>query len=829
MKAVVMAGGEGSRLRPLTLGRPKPMVPLVNRPMLEHILLLLKRHGITDVILTVQYMASYIQTQIGDGSDLGINVTYSVEEHPLGTAGSVRQAAESLEDTFLVISGDALTDFDLNAIIDFHKNQGAMATLTLYRVANPLEYGVVITGDDGRIRQFQEKPSWSEVVTDTINTGIYVLEPSIFDYYERDQVFDFSKDLFPLLLREDKPLFGYIAEGYWTDVGSIDEYVRATRDVLAGKVSGDWGMDQQDGVWKEAGVDIDPEAQLHGPIYLGRDVKIMAGAVLHGPTVINDNTVVERRAHIDRSIIWQNTYVGPHSEIRGSLLGMECNIQANAVIFENAVVSDRTIVGRGAIVQPDVKIWPNKEVEAGAVVSTSIIWGSAGRRVLFGRYGVSGLINIDFTPEVLAKLGAAYGSTLPIGTTVTINRDLAIPSRMLKRGLQSGLPSAGINVADLSAMPIPVARFYTCVSDAVGGVQVRVSPHDRSIVDIIFFNRTGMDLDKGTQRKIETAFFREDVRRAHLDDIGTTAYAPEVAERYTHAFMNVIDRETIARTGYRLVVDYSLGTTSEILPPILRSLGCNTIDLNAGHELSHEPRSSGEYATAFEQLSNIVGALRFDLGVMLDDNGERINVVDGSGRRLPSTQLLAALACLVFRRQEGAAIAVPVDAPSVFEQLASDFGGSVVRTRMDPESLMIAASQKSVHLAGDGRGRVIFPMLHPTFDGMFALAKMLELLATEHVRLHEVVAKLPPWFQQHTDVSCPWDKKGRVMRMLGEQYRDRRVRTSDGIKIQLGNDWVLILPDPDQPQFHLVAEAHSESEARTLVEKYAGIVTGLQM
>ena len=268
MKAVVMAGGEGTRLRPLTLGRPKPMVPLVNRSMLEHILLLLKRHGITDVVLTVQYMASYIQTHIGDGSDLGMNVTYSVEEHPLGTAGSVRQAAESLDDTFLVISGDALTDFDLHAAIEFHRSKGAMATLTLHRVPHPLEYGVVVTDGDGRIKQFQEKPSWSEVVTDTINTGIYVLEPSVFEWYARDQVFDFSKDLFPLLLKEGKPLYGYVADGYWTDVGSIEEYVRATRDVLEGKVGIEWSGQQVDGTWREGGVEIAQDARIIGPVYL---------------------------------------------------------------------------------------------------------------------------------------------------------------------------------------------------------------------------------------------------------------------------------------------------------------------------------------------------------------------------------------------------------------------------------------------------------------------------------------------------------------------------------------------------------------------------------
>jgi len=730
VKAVVMAGGEGSRLRPLTLGRPKPMVPLANRPMLEHILLLLKRHGITEVIITVQYMASYIQNQIGDGSDLGMHVTYSVEEHPLGTAGSVRQAADALTDTFLVISGDALTDFDLDAIVEYHKKVGAMATLTLYRVANPLEYGVVITGEDGRIRQFQEKPSWAEVVTDTINTGIYVLEPAIFDYYEPDQVFDFSKDLFPLLLREDKPLYGYVADGYWTDVGSIEEYVRATRDALAGKVKVDWSGEQVDGIWREEGVEIAPDATVNGPVYFGRDAKIQSGVVIQGPTVIGDNTVVERRSTVDRSIIWRNNFLGPRTELHGSLLCTECNIQANAVIFENAVVADQTVVGRGAIIQPNVKIWPHKEIEPGAVVSTSIIWGSAGRRVLFGRYGVSGLINVDFTPEMLAKLGSAYASTLGVGCSVTINRDLAVPSRMLKRALNSGFPSAGVNALDLSAVPIPVARFYTCVSEAVGGAHVRVASDDRSVVQIIFFDRNGMDLDKATQRKIESAFFREDFRRAHLDDIGDIVYGPGVAERYTTAYMRAIDHEVIARSGYRLVVDYSFGSTSDILPPILRSLGCHVIGLNAGEGLTRTPRSVPEYETAFDQLATIVPALRFDLGAMLDVNGERLNLVDATGRRVPQMEVLAALASLVFQQYEGTTVAVPVDAPSVFETLASRHGGKIVRTRIDSQGIMAAASQKNVRLAGDGHGRMIFPSLHPAFDGMFSLARLLELRRT---------------------------------------------------------------------------------------------------
>ena len=201
MKAVVMAGGAGSRLRPLTVGRPKPMVPIVNKPVLMHILDLLKRHGILDVVLTVQFMGDSIQDYLGDGSLMGMNIRYAVEETPLGTAGSVKNAQHYLDDTFLVISGDALTDFDLTKIIDFHRERKSLATLTLYRVPSPLEYGVIIIDEDGRVRQFLEKPSWGEVISDTVNTGIYVLEPEVLDHCELGTPFDFSKDLFPLLLK----------------------------------------------------------------------------------------------------------------------------------------------------------------------------------------------------------------------------------------------------------------------------------------------------------------------------------------------------------------------------------------------------------------------------------------------------------------------------------------------------------------------------------------------------------------------------------------------------------------------------------------------------
>ncbi|TMD10259.1 MAG: NDP-sugar synthase, partial [Chloroflexi bacterium] len=236
MKAVVMAGGEGSRLRPLTSMRPKPLVPVAGRPIMEHILLLLRKHHLREVVATVQYLGASIRNYFGDGSDSGVSLAYSVEDSPLGTAGSVRLAEDQLKETFLVISGDALTDIDLTAAVRFHRQRKSMATIVLKPVPNPLEYGVVVVDDDGAVQRFLEKPSWGEVFSDLANTGIYILEPEVFDYFKPGEVTDWSADVFPKLLKEAEPVFGWVADGYWEDVGSHASYLKANFDCLEGKV-----------------------------------------------------------------------------------------------------------------------------------------------------------------------------------------------------------------------------------------------------------------------------------------------------------------------------------------------------------------------------------------------------------------------------------------------------------------------------------------------------------------------------------------------------------------------------------------------------------------
>ena len=829
MKAVVMAGGEGSRLRPLTINRPKPMVPLVNKPVMLHILDLLKRHGITEVVVTLQYMADRVQDYFGDGSAMGLDMQYSIEEVPLGTAGSVKNAQAHLDETFLVISGDALTDFNLDAVIEYHKAQKAKATLTLYRVPNPLEYGVVITDDDGRIREFQEKPSWGEVISDTVNTGIYVLEPDVLDYFEEGQAFDFSKDLFPVLLGKGDRLCGYVSEGYWCDVGTIQEYMRASNDLLEGRVKVEpIGEERSGSVWCGEKVEIAPDAQLYGPVYLGDGVKIKGGVLIQGPSVIRNYTVVDNRAHIDRSIVWRNSYVGEGVELRGAIIGRQCRIKSKAVIFEGAVVGDVSTIGERAIIHPNVKIWPEKEVEAGATVKSSIIWGSKGRRVLFGRYGITGQVNVDLTPEFAAKLGAAFGATMPQGAIVTINRDPHRSPRMLKRGIISGLPSAGVSVRDLRSMPIPVARYITRKIGAAGGVHIRLSPHDNRVVDIKFMDGRGLNLSKDTERGIERVFFREDFRRVYLDEIGVIEYQPDVIETYTGDFLACLNVEAIRGAKYSVVVDYANAPTSLVLPTILKHFGVKVVELNAAIDESRMSIPADEFQTSLDQLASICRALGTNLGARLDVGGEKIFLVDDCGQVLPAGMATAVFAALALRVHGGGTVVVPVTVSQTVEAIASQYGGQVQRTRMDMHAVMESAAREGVIMATDGAGGFVFPQFHPAVDGMMALAKLLEFLAVEKTSVCEVMSSLPPQHMAVRDVSCPWEAKGTVMRLLHERYKTGPEAKIDGVRVQMGHDWVLVLPDPDQPMFRIYAESDSAMGAEELAEKYARIVESLQ-
>jgi mannose-1-phosphate guanylyltransferase/phosphomannomutase len=803
------------------------MLPVVNRPIMEHIIALLREHGITDTIATIQFLGSLIRSYFGNGEDVGVQIAYATEESPLGTAGSVKNAEDELrEDTFLVISGDALTDIDLTKLIAFHREKGALATLCLKSVENPLEFGIVITREDGSIERFLEKPNWGQVFSDTINTGIYVLEPEVFDYIPEDTVFDFSSDLFPLLLDKGLPLYGYVAEGYWCDVGNFDTYLASHRDVLDRSAQVEIpGFALGEGIWLGEGAEVDPEARIDGPVVIGENCRIEAGAHLREYTVLGANVVVKEGAFLQRCVVHDNAYIGPMTNLRGCVIGKNTDIRRGARLEEGVVVGDDCSIGNDAVVNPDVKIYPFKTVEAGAIITTSIIWESKGVRTLFGAQGVSGLINVDITPEIVVRLAMAYASTLKKGSTVTSSRDATRAARAMKRAVIAGLNMSGIHCYDLELTPVPVARYYTRTRRSQGGMMLRTALHDPQSLQITFINPDGIDLDPGAQRKIERAFYREEFRRAYAGELGELHYPPHALEYYTEGLVARIDTEAIKEARLKLVLDYAYGSTALVLPSIFGRLNCEILAVNSVVDEGRSVLSEADITQQLARLSDLVTVSGSDLGALLDPTGERLYMVDDSGRVLDAnTMLLLAVRMLAGT---GGTIALPVSTSREAVRLATEGGLEVSWTKVSHAALQEAAASGAVRFAGNAEGALIFPEFEPAMDGMMALAKVLEYRARMKTPLSAQIEQLPKVSVVHEPVPCPWEFKGTVMREVMEQSTGDRTELLDGVKIYHRDDWVLVLPDPSQPLVHVWAEAATEAKARALAGTQVRLIRSL--
>ncbi len=826
MKAVVMAGGEGTRLRPMTSSMPKPLLPVVNRPIMEHVLRLLKRHGLTETVVTVQFLASLVRNYFGDGEELGMSLQYANEETPLGTAGSVKNAEEALrDDTFLVISGDALTDIDLTELIRFHRDKGALVTVCLTRVPNPLEFGITIVGEDGRVDRFLEKPTWGQVFSDTVNTGIYVMEPEIFSYVAAGESVDWSGDVFPRLLAEGKGVYGYVAEGYWEDVGTHESYVKAQADVLTGQVDVEIdGFEVSPGVWVAEGAEVDPDAILKGPLYVGDYAKVEGGAEIREHTVLGSNVVVKAGAFLHKAVVHDNVYVGPQTNLRGCVVGKNTDVMRAARIDEGAVIGDECLIEEESIVAADVKVYPFKTIEAGAVVNTSVIWESRSQRSLFGPRGVSGIINVEITPELAVRLASAYATTLKKGAPVTTARDHSRAARALKRAVISALTASALNVRDLECQPLPVARLETAKGNA-GGVMIRTTPGVPDSVDIVFLDGGGADLSAAAQRKLDRVFSRQDYRRAFPGEIGDLTFPSRVFSSYAAELLRCVDTDGLAKADLKIVVDAAGGTTSLVLPMLLGRLGVDVLTVNTGMDESHPTETEQERRVALSRLAELVASSRAAFGVRFDPLGERLSLVDERGVIIPDERALLVLLDLVAAERTAGQIALPVTTTRIAERVTAFHGVRVLWTTTSPDDLNRAANEPDTIFAGDGRGGFIVPEFSPALDGAAAFVRLLGLVARTQLTLSQIDARIPQAFVEHRDVPTPWAAKGMVMRSVVEAAGDRELDTTDGVRVvEPDGRWVLVLPDPAEAVTHLWAEGPDTESAEQLLTEWSAIV-----
>ncbi|MDD2553291.1 MAG: sugar phosphate nucleotidyltransferase, partial [Desulfotomaculaceae bacterium] len=784
MKAVIMAGGEGSRLRPLTCGRPKPMVPVLNKPIMSHIIALLQEHGFSDIGVTLQYMPEAIRDHFGNGAGHGVNLHYFVEDSPLGTAGSVKNAASFLDETFMVISGDALTDLELSKAVEFHKKQGAIATLVLTRVDCPLEYGVVITSEDGKVTQFLEKPGWGEVFSDTVNTGIYVLEPEALDYFAPGQKFDFSKDLFPLLLREKKPLFGIVLPGYWCDIGNLQQYLEAHHDILDGKVRIKMpGKEVAPQVWVDEGAFIDQAAVVKGPALIGMNCQIGAGARIEPYTLLGSGCLVQRGASIKRSVIWNNVFVGNGAALRGAVVGSRVQVQAKAGIYEGAVVGDDSIIRENSQLKPDVKLWPHKLVEPGATVHRSVIWGTASPKKIFGFEGISGLVNVEITPETAVRLGAAFGSVNGSAVRISVSSDSYIASAMIKEALISGAQSVGAEVLNLSGSITPESRYAVRSLGCKAGIHVKVSPDSPDKLVMVFMNARGGNISRELERKVENALAREDFPRSEAGRLHPPQAVTEVYNEYIAAVCTGPDNACIRRAGFKLLLCYDRSNLAGYVDDLRDKLGFAVEDFRSA--------GAGGFCSwnvcleALPALAQAVIESGADAGAILEPNADRIILIDEKGRVIQDNLLTVLISLIILKGQSGSVV-VPVTAPMVIESLAEQYRGKVVRTKTAPQDFLDKVlTQES---APDSISQFF---LH--FDALSALVNILDYQARDKIKLSALVDEIPQFFMTSRAVPVSWEAKGKVIRRLVQDPPASQFETLDGIKIFHPDGWALVL------------------------------------
>ncbi len=820
MKAVVMAGGFGTRIQPLTNSIPKPMLPILNRPMMEHIIKKLKSAGIVDIVVLLYFKPEVIKDYFKDGKDFGVNITYVLPDDDYGTAGAVKKAEKYLDETFMIVSGDLVTDFDFKEIIGYHQIKNSKVTITLTSVENPLQFGVVITNKEGVILRFLEKPGWGEVFSDTINTGIYVFEPEILDYIPENVPYDFSKDLFPKLMKEGITLYGYNAKGYWRDVGNPESYRDVYKDIFGGKVKlqieGEKIEIGNGVIYREEGTEIPENIEVIGTAVLGKEVKLKDGITLKD-VCIGNNTEINTGTKLEDGVIWWDVEIDENCSFKNFVICNKVKVGKNVKAEKGVIIAEDVDIEENVVFEKDVIVWPNKFIEADSIVSSNLIWGDKWKRSVFEGGKVTGRTNIELSCEMAAKLAEAFGSILPAGQTVYMSRDYHRASRMLKRAFLGGLLSTGVNVVDLKLVPMPVMRYLLNKSEKVAGIHFRQSPTNPSYTEILFYDCDGIPIDANTEKSVERIFFRENFRRVNYNKIGEIKEHPHPTEDYEEKFYSLVDEDTIQSSKFKIVADLLNGATSIVFPEIINRLNIENIILNAyfdERKISAVPNLRNK---ALDEISKIVNVLKMDAGFLLYPNGQRLQIVSEKGEIIPPEKALLTFLYLIDKTiDRQVKVYLPVSAPDVLDELLENV--IVERGKMTG---IKASFLREYYFFGNIEGNYVFTDLSFSPDGMFSIVKLLEMLAKAKMSLSQVLQVFPDYCFRHVIIGCPSSLKGKMMRKFTEEAMNKEASFIDGVKIfEDKKNWVLMIPDQYSDNLHLYVQAESKEKADKLVEEY---------
>ena len=825
MKAVVMAGGFGTRIQPLTHSKPKPMLPIVNVPMMQHTMMMLKAVGISEFIVLLYFKPEVIQEHFKDGSELGIKITYVLPDNDYGTAGAVKCAQEYIGDeNFIIISGDLVTDFDFEKLFDFHKQEDAKLSIALTSVENPLEFGVVIANEEGRIEKFLEKPSWGEVFSDTINTGIYVIEPEILDFIPAGENFDFAKDLFPLLMRQNIPLMACSLEGYWRDVGNPDSYRVVYEDILSLKVKlphiSVGAKQYADGIlyYTDEEYELDPSVEIIGKVLLGKNVQIDKNVKLND-VVIGDNVTIKNSVKIRHSILWDDIVIHNGVELDYCVICNNNVIQRNVKAKSGLILAEGCDIGELTSFEQDVTIWPNKTIEPASIVRHNLILGNKYKNSIFENGSVYGKSNVELSCDMATKLAEAFASQLPVGSKVIVGRDNDKSSRMLKRAFLGGLLASGLDVLDLKDCPPSVLRHTLAEDDTLyGGAHFKRCLEDTLSSEITLFNQDAMKVNTSFAKNIEKAFFQEKFRRVDYEKIGTIYETHNRIE--TQKYMNDI-LEKIANSakkcaGFKVAVDLMHGTTIDVFPSLLNTLGIENIVLNAYYDEHKLINIAALENRSCHNVSSIVKSLEYDMGLLIYPNAQKLSLLTEEGVPLDKVKVLYCVLELFNMSAKGKKkkVFLPLWSPDIghFENLEIESGKY---SSFTPQKL------QEYDLIATVDGNFAFGEFGYTRDAMYSSLKIMMLLKCSGIKLSELAVRVDDFYYKHFKVPCAQSLKGKMMRMFLQDAKEKRFSSEDGVKIwESDTDWILMIPDQYEEHLNIYIQAKAKDVGESIYKNY---------
>ncbi|WP_207727107.1 sugar phosphate nucleotidyltransferase [Anaerosolibacter carboniphilus] len=805
IKAVIMAGGKGTRLRPLTCGIPKPMVPILNKPVMEYSINLLKKYEISDIAVTMAYLPTVITDYFADGYKWGVHLNYFNEEIPLGTGGSVKNAEDFLDDTFIVISGDALTDLDIKQAVKYHKMKKSKATLVLKKEPVPIEYGVVITDESGRIIRFLEKPSWGEVFSDTINTGIYILEPEVLNYYKKGDNFDFSKDLFPRLLKDNVPIFGYVTEDYWCDIGDVHSYKQTQFDILEGKVNLELdSIEIKKGIWIGEGSTVSSEVEIIPPVYIGKNCIIKNTKKIDAFTIIGNNCKIGKDTSLKRSILWKNTVIEDDAHCSGTTVCSNVVIKKGVNLYEDSVIGEGTVLSAGVIVKPDIKIWPHKKIEENTVINQNLVWGTKASKTIFGYRDISGDINIDITPEFASRLGASFASMMEEDSTIIVSSDDAKGSYLIKNSLISGVLSTGTGVVNISNTVIPMNRFAVRYYKANGGIHLRSDHTNINKIYIELVAKNGANIDRKIEREIEHLLNREDFERCNADKIKNVVNIDHFSSLYVKSGIDLLKNiSKIKRENPKILIASKTENILRFTSDFLENIGC---------EVQFD-RSMNQYKTMNEYLSWLAKKLHrqnIDFAVVVHENGENFILIDNKGRIIENEKYMAFVSLMTIKNDLKQKLVLPYIVPNKIENIAKSHNVEVILSKSNPSSMM--NTMLSHENAQDNALFQYILNYHP----IWGIGMIIDYLVGNGLKLSDLVDELPNFYFIKNEIACDWKHKGSVIREIIEENKGKNIELFEGVKILDDKGWALILPDSERPVFNIYTEGYSQEYAEEL-------------